>query len=96
MPDNFDKECEDVFMRLPHAALPQTGSHGKSNYTIRDKSQRVIEVQLRSKTFYLKKSYGGVAWSKAMGSPSVSMMAHATISDAFNVVVEKLGGWEIA
>ena len=96
MPANFDKECEDVFMRIPDAALPQTESHGKSNYTIRDKSQRVIEVQLRAKTFYLKKSWGGVAWSKAMGSPSVSMMAYATISDAFDVVVEKLGGWELA
>ena len=78
LPENFDENCDVAYARIPEAALPQGPCRGTANYTIKDASLpqelNVIEIQLLSKTFYIKKMKGK-KWDRvADGSPLFSWM----------------------
>ena len=78
LPENFDENCDVAYARIPEAALPQGPCRGTANYTIKDaslpKELNVVEIQLLSKSFYIKKM-NGKKWDRvADGSPLFSWM----------------------
>ena len=48
------------YKQLPECILPKKSTTGKYSYTKRDAKDRVVEVLLREKGFYVKKTTDGV------------------------------------
>lgn len=85
---------------MPNFLQQQTPSAGKYNFTVREAANasgvRVVEIQLRDRAFYVKKTTGGVPYdSKVNGSPMVSWGQSASMDDAWSKTVAKLGGWDM-
>jgi len=80
---------------MPPAARPNAGEKtGKFNYTVKDPvvgpygDQATIEVQLKNRKFYMKKTHTG---TMIVGSPTVSWSKYADIASAWADCKSKLG-----
>jgi hypothetical protein len=96
VPANFAVDTHQAYLALPAAALPSPDAKlvGKSNYTIRDRSGRVVQVHLANRVFFAKKITDGEAWDRSKdGSPQISW--GSDVSAAWDAMVSKIGGWDV-
>ncbi len=97
VPTNFCASVHSAYLALPTVCVPEDGAklRGKSNYTIRDKDGRVVQVHLSSKCFFIKKKSGGVVWNKEDGSPNMPWSLGGSVAACWEQLVAKLGGWSV-
>jgi hypothetical protein len=74
---------------LPQEAYPQRAGAGKFSYTIVSVSGAVIEVQIRTKAYYLKKIAGGKALPEDC-MPLVAWKRHGGVVDAWTFAKERV------
>jgi hypothetical protein len=96
IPANFDETIHASYMRLPERALPQGGCQGKFNYSIKDTTGALIEVQLKNRIFRVIRTTGGQMWNQFLnGSANVPWRNHDSIEQSFDKTLELAGGWVV-
>ncbi len=96
IPANFDETVHPCFMRLPAQSLPQSACQGKFNYSIKDTTGVLIEVQLKNRIFRVIRCKEGLMWNQFLhGSPNVAWRSHDSIEAAFDKAIEMAGSWSV-
>ena len=80
LPPNFAADVLWSFQELPADALPDSVGKGRLNFTNKSKTGAAVEIQLRNRRFYYKKTDGGRPWQ---GKPSQYWSQHTSAHAAW-------------
>ena len=71
VPVGIDASAQLAFKQIPPECLPQKAFCGRFNFTIESSGHAKVQVQLKSRSFYILRKSGNVPWDPIVdGSPS--------------------------